>query len=656
MHPSNAPKYRPDIDGLRAVAVLAVVGYHAFPSFFLGGFIGVDVFFVISGFLITRIIQGGLDAGRFSVWDFYDRRIRRIFPALIVVLASVLVAGSMLLMPTEFKELGLHVVGGAGFFSNLLLWSETGYFDTAAETKPLLHLWSLGIEEQFYLLWPLVLWAVHKLKIPPARAIVVLGIASFGFSLYALKTSQPAAFFSPQTRAWELLAGALLAVTGYRRGPFGTLLLGALAIFFAAAFSPRHLDFPGAWALVPVVGAALVISGGPEAVFNRRVLAHPALVWVGTISFPLYLWHWPLLSFARIWSNETPSLALTLAAVALAFLLAWATFRFIERPIRFGSLTRRRGLTAGALTAAVLFSGSAGVWTYLIDGTNARDLPPEIARLERLAGVRVDRPDCINVPTGPIDAPWTCTLGDNGGKSEVFFAGDSHAHALLPAMDRLGSKLGLRVTAALASGCPPILGVQSGRGATSDVDCRVLNERVFAYVKANKVKTIVMASRWSYYTNPLLTEEGMNLVSADGRKPDLEYSRRSFEAGFAQTIDRYRREGVQVYLLLDNPNQRTDPLRALRQAGRDASRINYWSLPASAHTQEQRWSRTVMTRLADRHAKIISFDDLLCDQAMCRLADPEAFLYADRDHLSIYGASVVYPRIEAAFLDPLARP
>lgn len=360
------PKYRPDIDGLRAVAVLAVVAFHAFPSWVKGGFIGVDVFFVISGYLISTIIFENLDRGTFSFSEFYTRRIKRIFPALILVLIACFAFGWFFLLADELNQLGKHIAAGAGFVSNLVLWNEAGYFDNSAETKPLLHLWSLGIEEQFYIIWPLLLWFAWKRKFNLLTITIIVAIATFVLNVKGVKQDMVATFYSPQSRFWELLSGSLLAwVTLYKKDAFsnikikievllsrivynekqegdGKTLANVLSFvgLFLLAYGfwriNKELSFPGKWALVPVLGAVLIITAGSKAWVNRTILSNKIAVWFGLISFPLYLWHWPLLSFARIVESEVPSRNIRIAAVVLSILLAWLTARFIEKPIRLG--------------------------------------------------------------------------------------------------------------------------------------------------------------------------------------------------------------------------------------------------------------------------------------------------------------------------------
>lgn len=376
--------YRADIDGLRAVAVLAVIAFHAFPAVLSGGFIGVDVFFVISGYLITGIMLDAAAAGRLSIAGFYGRRIRRIFPALLIVLAAVYAAGWFLLFEDRFAQLGRHVAGGAGFASNLLLWQEAGYFDASAETKPLLHLWSLGIEEQFYLAWPLLVYMAWRRRAGVLALALVAGAASLAFNLYSIRQDLVGTFYAPATRAWELMGGSVLACVvrpgaiagGWAGTVYATLVprlswrhamsaAGLAAIVAAAAGLDGTRHYPGAWALIPVTGAALLIASGSDGFVNRRLLAWRPMVWIGLISYPLYLWHWPLLAFARLWQAGEPSLAIRGGAVVIAFALATLTYRAIETPIRFGGL--RRGVVP-ALSMAMAVVCLIGWQTYRRDG------------------------------------------------------------------------------------------------------------------------------------------------------------------------------------------------------------------------------------------------------------------------------------------------
>lgn len=481
---ARVPGYRPDIDGLRALAILPVVAFHAFPGSVPGGFIGVDVFFVISGYLISRLIFERLARGTFTLPDFYARRIRRIFPALAVVLAACLAWGWTSLFAEDFARLGKHTAAGAGFVANLVLWTEAGYFDAASETKPLLHLWSLGIEEQFYLVWPPILalaWA--RAWGLPIVFLLLLG-GSFLFNVVQVRSDEVAAFYSPLTRLWELLLGgsfayAALAGAGAIAAPPWVARLcrtalapgrwkavagiAGLACLAAAAFAfDADTSFPGWRAGLPTGGALLLIAAGPDGWVNRKILSWRPLVWIGLISYPLYLWHWPLLAFANL-SAAPPSLELRASLVALSVLLATATYLLIEWPIRF----RWRGRAPiAALCTVVAAVGLGGYGTFANEGfydrpINRSDEAHFIQYYERLrtrglAGPYRAECDFMEWTTEATRESIAADCTTPGERGTVFLWGDSHAQALSAGL-RAVLPPGMRLAQVTTSGCAPRL-------------------------------------------------------------------------------------------------------------------------------------------------------------------------------------------------------
>ena len=378
----SSSDYRDDIDGLRALAVSAVVLHHAFPSLAPGGFVGVDVFFVISGYLISAILLHELHSGRFSLRAFYARRIRRIFPALTLVLIFCYLFGWVSLYADEYGKLGRHIVHGAGFVSNFAFWQEGGYFDQAAETKPLNHLWSLGIEEQFYIAWPLILWAAWKIWRKPLALAASLLAGSFVFNLYLAQSDTIADFYSPLSRVWELLVGAALSFTGKsawqrplgnarareilrQTGPIAGLVLILFSIWAFNTTDP----YPGWRALLPTIGSALILAGA-NSWLNRFVLSCKPVRWVGLISYSLYLWHWPLLAFARVVSPKLGALAIV-GLVLLAVALAQLSYVLVEVPVRrWKPLSYRVGL----LILPLALTGFAGYNAHARDGLDFREV------------------------------------------------------------------------------------------------------------------------------------------------------------------------------------------------------------------------------------------------------------------------------------------
>jgi len=328
--------YRADVDGLRAVAILIVVAFHAFPDVFPGGFIGVDVFFVISGYLITSILRHECKPVSGALSRFMRGEFCEYFPALILVLFACLVAGWHTLLAPEYMQLGKHLGLGTLFLSNIGLWWEAGYFDRVSEAKPLLHLWSLAIEEQFYIVWPIVLWVVLRFRFSAARIVSTLGVFSLLLSAWWVWTDPTQAFYSPLSRAWELLAGAYLALNPgiFRSVRPVVRSLSVLGLLLATFLLNSKMPFPGLVALLPVVAAMILVGSSSKHDRTESLLAHPWMVAIGKVSYPWYLWHWPLLSFAYIFESGNVSVALRIGLVLASLLLAVLTYRLWELPLR----------------------------------------------------------------------------------------------------------------------------------------------------------------------------------------------------------------------------------------------------------------------------------------------------------------------------------
>jgi peptidoglycan/LPS O-acetylase OafA/YrhL len=547
------PKYRADIDGLRAVAVLSVLGFHAYPEWVRGGFIGVDIFFVISGFLISTIIFQGLATSQFSFRDFYSRRIRRIFPALTTVLLFALVAGWFVLYPDEYRQLGKHVIGGAGFISNFVLWRESGYFDSAAETKPLLHLWSLAIEEQYYIVFPLLVWLAWKRRFNLFTVIVLIAAFSYVLNIAYIRKDAVWTFYQPQTRIWELMIGALLAllvidhsgrakrvqasVAGfltkviYRDGvqvqPAAVLSnvkawLGAFFLVVAMSRITRESHFPGSWALAPTLGAALLIWAGPHAWLNRLALANPLMVWVGKISYPLYLWHWVILVYLRILASETPSVAVRTGGLLAAVVLSWLTYRFIETPLRFGAHARRK--TVGLLVLMLAIAGFS-LANYKANGfptlrylqtreTSAKEIEKlDAAKGQALTDTAVSGGKCFQLPPGK-DFNFFVSHGclptaqtPQTSAPVLMLIGDSHSASL---------SLGLRPWAAhkgytfyqVSSGSCSLFSDDA-----SDPDCQTYSKKSFEAVPAVKPDVLLIDSHWLHASEPVFFKNQGNWPS-----------------------------------------------------------------------------------------------------------------------------------------------
>jgi len=590
IHPPPIDKYRPDIDGLRAVAVLSVVLYPAFPQVVRGGFVGVDIFFVISGFLISSILFAEFAHRRFSLAAFYGRRIRRIFPALSLCLAAVLAYGFVCLMPSELAQLGKHLFFGAGFLSNIALWSETGYFDGAASLKPLLHLWSLGVEEQFYILWPAMLWLSFRWRAQVGRLLVGMFLASFIVNIALSMHNISDDFYLPVSRFWELLAGAALAWRGGKlaltdKSRNALSWAGLAALLLAVGAFSAQMRFPGWPALLPVAGAVAVILAGPKAAANRLIFAHPAAVWVGLISYPLYIWHWPLLSFAhviRLGREPTPLMAVGL--VAAAILLAWGTYRFIEQPVRFGR--HRRGWTVGlAVLVALLGAGGAGVW--------ARGGFPE--RFPPMPGIDVQKisaasTDVIFKPTAGMtveDHDKTLIARLGSGPRKVVLSGDSLLFHYGPRVQELSDegRLDAQVIFVTGASCAPLPGlVQKDNFA----HCAQMPDLLRQVVAKEKPQNLVLGASWLGYGSP-----GVE-VERNGQRFSMttDEGKDAFWANLADFIRSFQAEGVTVYLVRGvaghgrfNPHEMVSRTLTSFQVAPDAAREQQVSEMRKTHAQ-----------------------------------------------------------------------
>lgn len=472
---------------------MLVVGFHAFPEAVPGGFIGVDIFFVISGFLITGIIARELDRQHFGLLAFYARRIRRIFPALIVMLGATLVLGWLWMLPAAYAPLSSDVFASAAFVSNIALWLQSGYFDIESGKKPLLHLWSLGIEEQFYLFWPLLLMLAVRWRLSLLAVASVLGIASFVLNVALIGPDPVATFYLPFTRAWELLAGATLACGWNQICHTGTAsnlraAAGLLLIAIAAGVLDSKSAFPGWWAALPVAGAALMLSA-PTAWGCRHLLTSTVMVRIGLISYPLYLWHWPLLVFSGIIKFAPLTLLERALIVGLSFALAWLTYRLIEIPFRFGRLTRFRIATLCSAMALVALAGGVIVRG---DGFDFR-LPAEI---RDMAAVKTDSfkwrfRECLLDLGHETSFADDCV--DRNRRPLILLWGDSTAGALLLGLRKAQETHDFGIAQFTSNSCIPALNTD----VVGVPNCRAINDKVLALARDIKPDIILLHSTWA---------------------------------------------------------------------------------------------------------------------------------------------------------------
>jgi peptidoglycan/LPS O-acetylase OafA/YrhL len=529
-------KYRKDIDGLRAIAVLLVVLFHVHPRLIGGGFVGVDVFFVISGFLITGLISAGLRDKSFTLLDFYARRIRRIFPALAIVLAACIAVGWFMLFPADYRNLGKHAAASAAFIANFTLLQDAGYFDAPSELKPVLHLWSLGIEEQFYILWPTLMLLTWRWRRAPIIVASAMLMASFISNVLVSRVNSVEAFFLPTTRFWELMVGCVLALglpiafqtstSGQRDRSVAAIrdaasLLGCLLIIIGAILINSAKSFPGWWALLPTMGAALLIAAGPGALVNRGLLSRSPLLQLGLISYPLYLWHWPILAFIRHYHFKEPPDLMRWGGIILAVALASWTYQYVEKPIRRGAPIALKPIGA---TIAMVLLGSAGFAVFAEGGYEQR-FPEEISVLfqdaDNVAKIFVGSGLCVRPGhLNEVEFTADCEKPATADRRKIVVWGDSHGSNLVRGLIEIErTQPNIHLVFFATVGCPPIPSYPYTHPTLPD--CPSANRIAVEKIKAMKPDTVILAGNWGQYDggrNAALVDQHSIREVVDGLK------------------------------------------------------------------------------------------------------------------------------------------
>ena len=656
---SEAADYRADVDGLRGVAIALVCLFHAEVAPFTGGFVGVDVFFVISGFVITGVLLRDLKSGRLSLRAFFIRRIRRLAPALALLLLTCMIVFTVIYPPGYLHDFGASVVAQSVFLSNIYFWRTASYFGMPPEAKPLLHTWSLSIEEQFYLIYATAFVILARWRATLLPLLAAAFCLSLALAIVATPPEPNASFFLLPTRAWELLAGALASLWLDAHGPgpaagprvtgFATAF-GLLAIVASAVLYSTATPFPYIYAAVPVVGAAAIVcSNRPNAM--AALLASRPLVFVGRISYSLYLWHWVCLALVRWMTFGAPTGLERAAAVLAAVPIAGASWRFVETPIRQKRVLRSdRAIVvfaAAATTAAVVF----GCLAYWSGGF------PDRARAA-LAGfeapVRSWREhECFD--DSSRGAIRFCEIGSADARRVSFIAiGDSHALSLLPALESLASRHHLRGLFGGTSGCPPFIGVTPSRDAASAARCRLLNEQSLQMAKDLKISQIVLIGRWNYYTGIGPDGHFQAITSPAHRATTVSASRAVFAEQLRATVKAYARIGVSVNIVLQVPQQRIDPEGFLYRKHLPAflgglSRRAEGTLDLAQHLRDQHYADDIFAQT--RGIETFDTAPLLCPNGgACLMFLNGRSLYFDTSHLSVVGADYIAPALDPMFM------
>lgn len=664
--------YRKDIDGLRAIAILAVVAYHVRIPGVTGGFVGVDVFFVLSGFLITSILFAEVRRnGSLSLRAFYARRIRRLFPALIVVVIASCLIGAVALLPIfgQQQELGRSAIATALYFSNFFFWlNSPGYFDQSADLMPLLHTWSLAVEEQFYLVWPFLIvcaiyaarrlnWSLESLLRTLTMTILV---ASLAWCIWTTRQDPIAAFYLLPARGWELAVGAALALwlpdIAKKRPATGALCsVAGLATVVAAAFVLHEgMEFPGRVAVVPVFGTALIVLGGHLSQRNpvQMLLSTRPMVLIGLLSYSWYLWHWPLLAFVRAFELEAHNPARDIFVALVSLLMAYASYRFVENPIRYGrpGPFRRDGTTlaAGALVSLVICLPAGAL--ILLAGHEAED--PSLAELD---SAKKDRPPLRaachqDMPFVALTPRGGCTTGDRSRSPSLLLWGDSHADHVSPLMQAFASSNPSTPTLVRSfPRCPP-LSVYEKRNPREEAACHAFNDAVLAEATAligQGLQGVVLAGRWlRVFGAPQLHQmrTGPGAYHATLRLPDL-------ATNLAETVDRLTRLGLRVVVVAPLPEMPYDVPACLARRG--PGRCNV----ARSKIEAQR--RDVMQLLVGIRGRfpgvqILDFIDQICDSATCYAERNGIIMFVDDDHLTARASRALLPFARASLLQAAA--
>ncbi len=652
-------QYRPDIDGLRAVAVLLVLLFHADLGV-PGGYVGVDVFFVISGYLITGIIKSGLEMGKFSLGDFWRRRISRIAPASMVTVLATVGVGAILLLPEDLSELASSGVAQQFLLANTYFSARVSYFDGPSDLKPLLHMWSLAVEEQFYLFYPFLMVLLFRAggRLLP-WAIVILGALSLGFSVIQLPRNPDDAFFLLPSRSWELLLGAIVhwipAIRAGRRGVSEAVsAFGLACIVIPAVLYSKATPFPAAAAIPPCLGTALIIlAGRTRAGVVARTLSLRPLVFIGLISYSLYLFHWPLLAYLRYeLGNELP-LAIRLAAIPASIVMAAVSWWAIEVPVRrFGSAQPARLVMASFLMLTLVVSGGLAS-IRILDGLPGR-LSPE-------ARAVLDTPpvdDSVKRSTKQVERNELPLLGECGDRVDCLVWGDSHAAAVIGAVEHVAESLEICCALASRNATVPLVGTWR-RG--QEVAACEWSDAIVDYVRRNKVPVVVLVSRWSVNVEGESGSDRRGLIlDAESSTGDPDSSARVLLRGLMRTIEVLRESGASVILVDQFPEHQIDPRRIMIK--------EILTGQPSSHATTRRQHDERMTRVDSAFSEIRDRDGVTVvdpAEAMFSGSDPDAkaavgdaggAYYVDTNHPSRHAAATVLgPMLKKAIREALER-
>lgn len=657
-------QYRPEIDGLRAVAVLPVILFHAGFQWFQGGYIGVDVFFVISGYLITTLLIEDMRNNRFSLADFYERRAKRILPALFFVIIVCIPFAMLWMLPKELIGFAKSMASVSLFSSNIFFWQENDYFSSISEEMPLLHTWSLAVEEQYYLLFPIFLSVFWRLGLPRLFWFI------FGLSLFSLLMSEwssryyaSANFYLLHTRAWELLSGSMVAIfihqNGMRRSNFFSML-GLSAIVASVVVYDDSTPFPSIYALLPVGGTLLVILYSGSNTLVARLLSLPAVVAVGLISYSMYLWHQPIFAFARIRSMGEPEAEIMVLLVALSFILSVITWKYVETPFRnISKFGYKRKAIFGFSALGLIFIALAGSIVQGLNGFPNREGLEITSVLDEIPNVRGSY--CHNDGRRTVEdikAGDFCLIGD--GEVSYAIIGDSHAGAIFDYADEYLSRLGSSSIAVSGGFCAPLMNGFESKFGCSEVMSAAFN----GILTDSRIKQVIMLAEWANYTQGFRDDDApIKMRDRQGKASDIKDNDDVFMRSLDVTVQKLIESGKEVFIVLPVPEFSE---RAYDQVQK-AIFLDYATsldsavafLPAISNADYQSRNRAVLDIFSvhKESATLIPIKQLFCGSESCRQYDQsKQLLYSDTNHVNYFGARLivneVFDRIKSATQTP----
>lgn len=672
-------RYRPEIDGLRAIAVFSVILFHAGLNLFKGGFVGVDVFFVISGYLITSIILTNLDNKDFSTMYFYERRARRILPTLIVTIFFSLIISFFLFSSIDLIFFSKSVISSLTFWSNLQFHNEADYFAKTSEFKPLLHTWSLSIEEQFYIVFPLIILFFISLKKKFLnKFIIIVFFISLLFSQWSgnlsknypyidnelnfFSQSDYSSFFMPFGRIWEISLGAICAIilkkklVKYTKVSNLLSFTGFILVFFSIFFISANYPFPSFYTLIPTIGTALVILFSFKETFTTKILSFKYFVYLGLLSYSLYLFHFPIFVFLKYLNIEVNSILL-LPLLTFIIFISFLNWNFIEKPMRKKNIKRKKFLIFVGTSYIFLIIISFYVMNFKITGKNyIYDLPVKIQNSLDVVDEEIAK--CIEVELIKDNFLKNdfCFIGNkNNKKIDFVIYGDSHIltyHNIFNNYLKKSNKKGLFIG---YPGCPPIPNIFTIRSDESRKNCRKLNDKIFQLIKNENISNLVHIARWSYYTGEELPNGEFNPINNFiNFNTNTTESKKVFEKSVSKSLEKFGNMNLNLYILEQPPFQNFSPSDVyLRSYNKDKriflDKLSYYSIKYSKYVINQVFSNSVLQVNSEKHKNIhfIKISDIFCKNKnrICKIGNENYSFYYDRNHLNEYGAKLISERV-----------